>query len=132
MFLLDTDICIHILNGDHLPRGRLRQHATETGISAITYAELSFGVARSARVTENTRRLEEFRLGLDILPFDDAAAEHYGEIREALRRRGTLIGANDLLIAAHARSRGATLVTDNEREFGRVPDLRVENWLRTG
>ena len=110
MFMLDTDICI----------------------SAITHAELRFGAVHSARVEENTRELEAFCLDLDILPFDSAAGVHYGEIRQALVRRGRPIGANDLLIAAHARSAGATLVTNNEGEFGRVPGLRMENWLEEG
>ena len=129
-FLLDTDICIHIINQKEAPRERFRQHAAQTGISAITYAELCFGVAHSARVAQNERLLQRFRTDLEILPFDADAARHYRDIREELQTRGELIGANDLLIAAHARSRGATLVTNNEREFGRVPDLRIENWLR--
>ena len=129
-FFLDTDICVHLLRGETAPREHFRQHAAETRLSAIAYAELRFGLERSTQRDENAERLEALCLGLDIVPFDDAAADHYGEIREALRRRGTLIGANDLLIAAHARSRGATLVTNNEREFRRVPDLRIENWLR--
>ena len=99
-------------------------------MSAIAYAELRFGLARSTRRAENQERLEALCRGLDIVPFDEDAAVHYGEIRQELSRRGELIGANDLLIAAHARSRDATLVTNNEREFGRVPDLRIENWLR--
>ena len=70
-----------------------------------------------------------FCLNLDILPFDADAGVHYGEIRQALTQRGGIIGANDLLIAAHARSLGATLVTNNEGEFGRVPELRMANWL---
>ena len=98
-------------------------------ISAITCAELCFGAAHSARVEENAQELEAFCLDLDNLPFDTAAGLHYGEIRQALTWRGRPVGANDLLIAAHARSAGATLVTNNEREFGRVPDLRIENWL---
>ena len=129
-FFLDTDICIYIINEKEAPRERFRRNAAQTGISAITYAELCFGVTHSARVALNERLLQEFRTGLKVLPFDADAARHYGDIREALQTRGELIGAHDLLIAAHARSRGATLVTNNEREFGRVPDLRIENWLR--
>lgn len=97
-------------------------------ISSITCAELYYGVTHSARVAENARELETFRLDLDVLPFDKNAGRHYGEIRHALARRGQPIGANDLLIAAHARSVAATLVTNNAGEFGRVPDLQVENW----
>ena len=130
MFLLDTDICIYLINRKEAPRERFRRNAGRTGISAISYAELCFGVAHSARVALNERLLQQFRTDLQIFPFDADAATHYGEIRQELGRRGELIGPHDLLIAAHARSRDATLVTNNEREFGRVPGLRTENWLR--
>ena len=133
MFMLDTDICIYLINErDETLRERFDANASGICISAITHAELQFGAAHSARVEENTRELEAFCLDLDILSFDAAAGVDYGEIRQALVRHGRPIGANDLLIAAHARSAGATLVTNNEREFGRVPGLRVENWLERG
>ena len=130
MFMLDTDICIYLINdrGEAL-RNKFESNAHAIRISSITYAELCFGAAHSARVEDNRRELEDFCLDLDILSFDAAAGTHYGEIREALARDGRIIGANDLLIAAHARSAGATLVTNNEGEFGRVPRLRLENWL---
>ena len=118
MFLLDTNICIYLINErDRTLRGRFEANAAEISISSITYAELCYGVAHSARVKQNTRELEEFRRGLDILPFDAEAGAHYGEIRHDLAKRGQSIGANDLLIAAHARSLNATLVTNNEGEF---------------
>lgn len=130
MFMLDTDICIYLINErDAALRGKFESNASAVRISAITYAELCFGAAHSARVEENTRELAAFCLDLEILPFDAAAGNHYGKIREALMQRGQPIGANDLLIAAHARSAGATLVSNNEREFARVPELRTENWL---
>ena len=130
MFMLDTDMCIYLINErDEALQDKLDMHASGVCISSITCAELCFGVAHSARVERNARELEAFCLDLDILPFDADAGHHYGEIRHALVRRGRPIGANDLLIAAHARSTGATLVTNNEREFGRVPELKVENWL---
>lgn len=129
-FLLDTDICIHLINRKEAPRERFRRNAAQTGVSAISYAELCFGVAHSARIALNERLLQQFRTDLQILSFDADAATHYGEIRQELSRQGALIGPHDLLIAAHARSRDATLVTNNEREFGRVPGLRTENWLR--
>ena len=132
MFMLDTDVCIDIINErDAALRGRFEAHAAEICISSITYAELCYGVAHSARSADNARELDAFRLDLDILPFGADAGEHYGEIREALTRSGRLIGANDLLIAAHARAAGTTLVTNNEAEFRRVPDLKVINWLRS-
>ena len=130
MFLLDTDICIYLINRKEAPRERFRRNAARTGVSAISYAELCFGVAHSARIALNERLLQQFRTDLQILPFDADAATHYGEIRQELGRQGALIGPHDLLIAAHARSRDATLVTNNEREFRRVPGLRTENWLR--
>ena len=130
MFMLDTDMCIYLINErDRALREKFESNARAICISSITYAELCFGAAHSARVDDNMRELEAFCLDLDILPFDAAAGIHYGEIRQALTRRGRVIGANDLLIAAHARSTGATLVTNNEGEFGRVPELRMENWV---
>ncbi len=105
------------------------RNAADICISSITHAELCFGAAHSEHVQRNTRELEDFCADLDIQPFDAGAGMYYGQIRHALARRGQPVGANDLLIAAHARNVGATLVTNNEREFGRVPELRVENWL---
>ena len=130
MFMLDTNICIYLINErEEMLRNRFEANAGEICISSITYAELCYGVTHSARVVQNARELEAFKLDLDILPFNQDAGTHYGEIRHALAKRGQPIGANDLLIAAHARSLDATLVTNNAGEFGRVPDLRVENWM---
>lgn len=129
MFMLDTNICIYLINQrDEALRERFEANPREICISSITYAELCYGVAHSARTTQNARELEAFRIDLDILPFDQDAGRHYGETRHALAKRGRPIGANDLLIAAHARSAAATLVTNNAGEFGRVPGLQVENW----
>ena len=130
MFMLDTDLCIYIINErDMALKEKFEANAGEICISSITYAELCFGVAHSTKIERNARELSAFCLDLDILPFDTEAGVHYGDIREALTLPGRLIGANDLLIAAHARSIGAILVTNNEREFGRVPGLAIENWL---
>ena len=130
MFMLDTDMCIHLVNErDPALQEKFEVNARVICISSITYAELCFGVAHSTQVKRNRRELNAFCLDLDILPFDTDAGVHYGEIRHALTRRGELIGANDLLIAGHARSAGATLITNNQKEFGRVPDLETENWL---
>ena len=130
MFMLDTDLCIYLINErDAALKDKFEANAGDTCISSITYAELCFGVAHSTRIEQNTRELDAFCLDLDILPFGTEAGVHYGAIRHVLSRPGRLIGANDLLIAGHARSLGATLVTNNEREFGRVPDLVTENWL---
>ena len=130
MFMLDTDVCIYLVNErDGALRSQFEVNAHAICISSITYAELCFGAENSARVESNVRELEAFCLDLDILSFDSAAGVHYGEIRQALTRRGRVIGANDLLIASHARSADATLVTNNVGEFGRVPNLRIENWV---
>lgn len=131
MFMLDTNICIYLINHrDGVLRERFEANAAHICISSITYAELCYGIAHSARRAANALELEAFSVDLGILPFDRHAGEHYGEIRHALAKRGQPIGANDLLIAAHARSAKATLVTNNAREFERVPKLRVENWMR--
>ena len=130
MFMLDTDLCIYLINErDQALKQKFEANVGEICISSITYAELSFGVAHSTQVKRNSRELDAFCLDLDVLPFDTEAGVHYGDIRHALTRPGRLIGANDLLIAGHARSVGATLVTNNEREFVRVPELVTENWL---
>lgn len=130
MFMLDTNICIYLINHrDGVLGERFEANAADICISSITSAELCYGVAHSARRAANEQELEVFLIDLDILPFDQNAGRHYGEIRHALAIRGEQIGANDLLIAAHARSANATLVTNNVREFERVPGLRVENWM---
>ena len=130
MFMLDTDMCIYLINErDEALREKFEMNTGGICISSIAYAELCFGVAHSTQVERNSQELEAFCLDLDILPFDTDAGIHYGEIRHALTLRGRLIGANDLLIAGHARSAGATLVTNNQRDFSKVPNLVTENWL---
>ena len=128
--LLDTDICIYAINRRNpKPLERLRSYTIgEVGISAITYAELRFGVENSTRVAENLDRLERFLLPLDIVPFDSEVGRFYGSVRTQLQRAGLPIGGNDLLIASHALSLGTTLVTNNVREFTRVEGLHVEHW----
>ena len=130
-YMLDTNICIELIRG----RGgailrRLREcEVGEIGISAIAFAELQHGVAKSALPERNRIALAEFCAPLEILPFGDAAASAYGTIRATLERAGKTIGPLDMLIAAHACSIEAAIVTNNEREFRRVDHLRVENWL---
>jgi tRNA(fMet)-specific endonuclease VapC len=129
-FMLDTDICIYIIK-KHPAKVVQRFRALkpfEVGISAITLAELEFGAAKSSRPERNREALSGFLAPLEIAPFDDAAALHYGEVRAALEKEGSPIGSMDLMIASHARSLSVTLVTNNEREFRRVPGLKVENW----
>ena len=128
--LLDTDICIYAINHRNPETlGRLRGFdAGDVGISAVTYAELRFGIENSARPARNLDVLERFVLPLEIVAFDADAARHYGRIRAVLKRAGTPTGGNDLMIAAHALSLGAALVTNNVREFARVSGLQVEQW----
>lgn len=130
-WMLDTDTCIALIKRQ--PEKLLRKLAGKSpgqvGLSAITVAELQLGVARSSRLDEAAAALVEFLLPCEIAPFDDAASAAYGPAVAALLRKGTPIGPMDSLIAAHALSLGATLVTHNTREFGRVPQLRVEDWL---
>jgi len=98
-------------------------------ISAITFSELQYGAEKSARVQENLNTIEEFTSLIDILPYTAKASMHYGHIRAGLEKLGQTIGVNDLHIAAHARSEGLVLVTNNMSEFARVPGLLLENWV---
>lgn len=129
--MLDTNICIYIINA-RPPSviARFNSFAIGAiGISVITLAELEYGAAKSAQPRRNREALKLFILPLEVAAFDAEATTAYGSARTALEKRGTPIGAMDLLIAAHAVSLGVTLVTNNTREFARVPRLRVENWV---
>jgi tRNA(fMet)-specific endonuclease VapC len=128
-YLLDTDTCIYILREQ--PPGVLarfkRLRTDAIGISAVVMAELAFGAAKSAS-PRNHERLATFLSMLTIVPFDAEAAAAYGGLRAELERRGRPIGPMDLLISAQALALDLVLVTNNEREFKRVPGLRLENW----
>nr|VFJ57274.1 MAG: tRNA(fMet)-specific endonuclease VapC [Candidatus Kentron sp. FW]VFJ60501.1 MAG: tRNA(fMet)-specific endonuclease VapC [Candidatus Kentron sp. FW] len=130
MFMLDTNICSYILKDR--PSGlRHRLKACPSPvISSMVYAELRYGIALGAPHLQKARyqQLQLFTGLLEIIDWDSAAAEHYGDIRAALKRQGAIIGNMDLLIAAHARSLGCVLVSNNIREFQRVEGLRLENW----
>lgn len=129
--LLDTNICIDLVRR-RAPRvvARLRRRRIGTvGISSITLAELHFGVAKSSDPPRNLIALAHFCAPLEVCPFEHDAASAYGPVRARLERAGTPIGPLDTLIAAHALALDVTLVTGNEREFARVPGLKVENWL---
>ncbi|MCU0291725.1 MAG: type II toxin-antitoxin system VapC family toxin [Thermoanaerobaculaceae bacterium] len=130
MFLLDTNACIRLLNGSCAElAARLRTHApSEVCLCSVVKAELLYGARHSARVADNLRLLERFFSAFASLPFDDACAEQYGQIRGELEATGTPIGPNDLLIASVARTHGLTLVTHNVDEFSRVIGLRLEDW----
>ena len=130
-YMLDTDICIYVIkNRPAELRNIFNEHVEQLCISSVTLAELIFGSEKSSQLDQNIKTVEGFAARLSILPFEDTAAAHYGEIRAVLERAGTPIGPYDLMIAGHARSEGLILVTNNEREFSRVDGLRVENWSR--
>ena len=128
--MLDTNICIHVIKNrpETVIQNFLKHEPTELCISSITYAELMHGVEKSQDAERNRVAMMLFLSPISILEFDNYAAEEYGKIRADLEREGTLIGPMDMLIAAHARSEGLVLVTNNTREFNRVEDLHVENW----
>jgi tRNA(fMet)-specific endonuclease VapC len=130
MYLLDTNACIHILNGTSptLSAHLRRRSPTEIHLSAIVKAELLYGARHSARVEANLSLLRDFFAPFVSVPFDDLSAEHYGLIRAELASSGTPIGPNDLLIAATARAHDLTLVTHNTAEFGRVIGLQLVDW----
>ena len=130
-YFLDTNICIYIMNRrPPVIIARFTQFQPyEIGISAIVVSELQYGVAKSGQPERNQQRLDIFLSPFEIVPYDKAAAQAYGTIRATLEKNGQLIEREDLLIAAHALAAGLTLVTNNEQEFLRVPDLNVENWV---
>lgn len=129
MILLDTNICIYVINNrPPTVLGRFRQYSLgEIGVSSIVAAELTFGVAKSGS-PRNRQALEMFLAPLEILPFDERCIWVYGDLRTDLEKRGLSIGSLDTLIAAHALSLNVPLVTNNLREFSRIPGLRLENW----
>lgn len=130
-YLLDTNICIY-LRQNRPPEVTARFRRLQPGeavLSVITYGELAYGAERSKqrpRALESLARLVSL---LSVLPLPEDAAMAYGQIRAALEFRGEMIGGNDLWIAAHAKSAGLTLVTNNEREFRRIPGLKIQNWI---
>lgn len=130
-YMLDTNMCIFIIKKrpSHVLEKFKRLTISDIGISSVTLAELMFGVYKSQHQQQNKNALEEFILPLEIASFDDSAAMHYGRIRAHLENKGTPIGALDLMIAAHAHSLNITLVTNNKREFLRVPHLKVDDWV---
>jgi tRNA(fMet)-specific endonuclease VapC len=129
-FLLDTNIVIYVIKRRPLEvMGLFNENAGRMAISAITLSELFHGAEKSAKVAQNLAVVEEFASLLEVLPYAARAAQHCGAIRTALEKAGRPIGVNDLHIAAHARSEGLTLVTNNLSEFERVPGLLTENWV---
>ncbi|KAF0219216.1 MAG: PilT domain-containing [Geobacteraceae bacterium] len=128
--MLDTNICIYIIK--QRPAAVLKHFLEyqigDIGISSITISELRYGVAKSAHREKNAKALDEFIIPLEVVSFDEEAAHVYGDIRATLEKGGTPIGAMDMLIAAHAVSLGIPLVTNNPREFGRIPALKIIDW----
>ena len=129
-YMLDTNILIYAKNEkkEKLKEKFEKHKGKDICISAITLAELEYGVANSKYVKQNTEALLKFLIAIPVISFDDMAARYYGDIRAYLQRNGIVIGGNDMLIAAHAKSQGMVLVTNNTGEFCRVPGLRVEDW----
>jgi tRNA(fMet)-specific endonuclease VapC len=130
-YMLDTNIAIYVIKRRPIDiLDRFNRHAGHMCISSITLAELMHGVEKSTQQNQNLLQLEDFSSRLTVLEYGQNAATHYGDIRANLERKGTPIGVNDLHIAGHARSEGFVLVTNNEKEFNRVPGLRIENWVK--
>ncbi len=131
-YMLDTDTCSYIMkrSSDILLKRLQKVPVSDVCISVITKSELLFGVEVSPRRQQDEAALSAFLLYVEVLDFPDNASSHYAKIRAELKAHGRMIGANDLFIAAHARSLRLTLVTNNTREFGRVRDLSMENWTK--
>ena len=131
-FVLDTNICIYIIKKKPIQVfDKFRELAPgNVGISSITFAELQHGIKKSASPEKNQLALNQFLLPLEIMDFDMDAAMEYGMIRADLEQKGTPIGPLDTLIAAHVKSKGLILVTNNEKEFIRISGLKVENWTK--
>jgi tRNA(fMet)-specific endonuclease VapC len=131
-YMLDTNTCIYIIKRKPVEViDRFRQlRISQVGISSITLSELEYGVMKSSRPEQNHLALAQFLAPMEILPYDDAAALHYGKLRVHLEKHGTPIGSLDMLIAAHALSTGCVLITNNEKEFERVPSLEINNWVK--
>lgn len=129
-YMLDTNICIYIIKKkpEWIAEKFSECKVGDVCISSITLAELEYGVCKSSSPIKNKLALMVFLSGIEIVSFDSRAAIEYGNIRADLEKKGTPIGANDLLIASHARALDLTLVTNNVKEFNRVEGLKIENW----
>jgi tRNA(fMet)-specific endonuclease VapC len=129
-YMLDTNICIYLMRARPPElRERFNELAGQLCISTITLGELHYGAEKSARPVKNLAGLTQFVARLEALPFGDKAAAHYGQLRSELERSGTPCGSYDMQIGGHARSEGLIVVTNNMREFGRMPGVRAENWI---
>jgi tRNA(fMet)-specific endonuclease VapC len=131
LYMLDTNICSYVLKNRP---ATVKAHFDKVGadalcISTIVLAELYYGAARHSKSLVIRGEIENFASRLSVMSWDEAAADHYGEIRSALKKQGTPIGAMDMMIAAHARSLKATLVSHNTKHFEKIPALRIANWV---
>jgi tRNA(fMet)-specific endonuclease VapC len=130
--MLDTNTCIYIIKRkppDVIERF-YQTEISQIGISSITLSELFYGVSKSSKPEQNQVALTQFIAPLEILPYGDESAQYYGDLRAHLEKQGTPIGSLDMLIAAHALSINCTLVTNNEKEFIRISNLKIENWAK--
>ena len=128
-YMLDTNIVIYtIKNRPERVREVFKRHSGQMAISAVTFGELIYGAERSSQPERNLNDIEGMIARLEVLPFDELAAAHFGQLRAELARAGTPIGPYDQMIAGHARALGLVLVTNNVDEFKRVLGLRIENW----
>jgi tRNA(fMet)-specific endonuclease VapC len=126
--MLDTNIVIYVMKRESIEvLGKFNENSARMAMSVTTLSDLFHGAENSSRVSENLLAIEDFVSRIEVLQYTTKAAQHYGVIRAALEKRGQVIGVNDLHIAAHARSEGLAVVTNNLDEFARVPSLMVEN-----
>jgi len=131
LYMLDTDICSYIIKDrpQQVYQHFAKHDMADICISMVTYAELNYGVEKSSSSKINSDVIAKFVAHLTIVPWDEDAAECYGSVRAVLERRGTPIGAVDMMIAAHAKSLDITLVTNNQKHFNKVAGLKLENWM---
>ncbi len=131
-YMLDTNTCIYIIKRKPVEViNRFRQfQISQVSISSITFSELEYGAIKSSKPEQNHLALAQFLAPIEILPYDNGTAHHYGELRFYLEKHGTPIGSLDMLIAAHALSTGCILITNNVKEFERVPNLKINNWVK--
>jgi tRNA(fMet)-specific endonuclease VapC len=131
LYMLDTDICAFVLRrSSELLLLRIQAvPIAQQCMSVVSYAELLYGVALSSQKKTNQAAVEALARHVSVLDWTQEAAQHYAQIRTDLKKTGSMVGANDLMIAAHARSLGACLVTNNTKDFERIRDLNIENWM---
>lgn len=131
-YMLDTNICIYLMNErlKHVSDKFKTLLNSDAAISSVALSELNYGACKSHYQEKNLVALDKFIISVPVLPYDIQAASHFGEIRATLEKKGVIIGAYDLMIAAHALSLNAILVTNNTKEFSRVKNLKLENWAK--